>query len=341
MKILVTGAAGLIGSWIAESLLEEGHDVVGVDNFIGAYYETIDQLQKRHSDRFLFWHVDVCSFDRMNVAARDCDVVYHCAALAHEGLSVFSPTAITQSIMTGTTSVAAAAISSGVKKFINCSSMARYGKQPIPFTEWTPPVPEDPYAVAKVAAEQQLNMLGRLHGMQVIHTVPHNVIGPNQRYTDPYRNVVAIMANMMLQGRQPIIYGDGTQERCFSMIQDDIEIYKKLLDYEPKDIGEIFNIGPDDEGINMNDLASMIADILGFDLKPDYQPARPFEVHKAMCSSDKIRNVFGYEKKTSLREGIESVVEYIKERGPAPFEYHVELEIENEHTPRTWKDRLF
>lgn len=341
MRVLVTGVAGLIGSWIAEKLLEDGHSVVGVDSFIGGYVETTSALEKKYPNHFKLYVSDVCSNYSMKRAAIGCEVVYHCAALAHEGLSVFSPTAITQSIVTGTTSVAAAAINAGVKRFINCTSMARYGNQPTPYTERTEPAPEDPYAVAKVAAEKQLNMLGKLHGMTVIHTVPHNVIGPRQRYTDPFRNVVAIMANLMLQGRQPIIYGDGTQVRCFSMIQDDVDIYMKLLDHPAKH-GEIYNIGPDDEWINMNDLAVMVADIIGFDLAPDYQPARPFEVHRAVCSSDKIRDELGYEKKTSLREGIISVVEYIKERGPAPFEYHVEIEIQNkENLPRTWKERLF
>lgn len=338
MKVCVTGVAGLIGSWIAERLIEEGHEVVGIDNMIGGYFDSIPKGVEFHA-------IDIAAsctgMGRLFAAMEGCEAVYHCAALAHEGFSVFTPTTITNSVMTGTTAVATAAIRAGVKRFINCSSMSRYGDMPSPLRETTPPKPVDPYALAKVAAEQQLNLLGKLHDMHVIHTVPHNVIGPRQRYTDPYRNVVAIMINLTLQDRPVVVYGDGTQTRCFSMIQDDVEIYIKLLTHECEH-GEIFNIGPDDEPITIKDLAAMVADVLDKPLRIDWHEARPYEVHTSLCSSDKIREVFGFEPTTSLREGIASMAEYIRGRGVLPFDYHVPLEIDNKpNVPRTWKERLF
>lgn len=340
MKIAITGVAGLIGSWLAEKCLENGHEIVSFDNMIGGYEDSIPQHEEHE---FHFCDITrVGNIDYMASIMSGCDVVYHCAALAHEGFSVFCPASITNSVFAGTVNVATAAIKANVKRFINCSSMSRYGDNNPPFTETTLPKPPDPYAHSKVAAEQQLNMLGAMHNMEVIHTVPHNVIGPRQRYTDPYRNVVSIMANLMLQGRQPIIYGDGKQTRCFSMIQDDVGIYLKLLNYDLQENGEIFNIGPDDREISIIDLAEIIAKEIEFNLDPNFQPARPYEVARAVCSSDKIRNVFGFTPSMTLEDGIVSIVRYIKERGPQPFEYHIKMEIDNkDYSFPTWKNKLF
>lgn len=347
MNVCITGVAGLIGSWIAERLLQEGHYVLGIDNFFGGYEDTVLDLCSQYST-LDFNNINVSSYLNIEkisklLKSRKIDVVYHCAAIAPEGYSVFSPSIISNSVFMGSTVMGTAAIQAGVKRFINCSSMSRYGDQESPFNEDMPIKPVDPYALAKVSAEDMLTMLGEMHEMQVIHTVPHNVIGPRQRYNDPFRNVVSIMANLMLQGRQPIIYGDGSQTRCFSMIQDDVEIFIKLLDYDGQmKNGEVFNIGPDDREISILDLAKLIASILDFDLEPDFQPARPHEVMHPICSSDKIREVFNFEPKTTLEDGIKSIVEYIKERGPKPFDYHIPLEIDNkENVPKTWKEKKF
>lgn len=345
MNIAITGVAGLIGSWIAEKLLEQGHKVIGFDNMFGGYYSSLVCLSNK-DENFRVQYVDVSNYKNLqNIVAElkynNIDVIYHCAAIAPEGYSVFSPSIISNSVFMGSTVMGTAAIQAGVKRFINCSSMSRYGDQKGPFYEWMETKPVDPYALSKVAAEQQLAMLGLMHDMEVVHTIPHNVIGPRQKFNDPYRNVVSIMTNLMLQGRQPIIYGDGSQTRCFSMIQDDVQIYLNLLDCEIKH-GEAFNIGPDDREISILDLANLIADIIGFDLSPIFEEARPHEVMHPICSSDKIRERFGFSSKITLEDGIKSIVDYIKKEGPKPFDYHIPLEITNkENIPKTWKDKKF
>jgi UDP-glucose 4-epimerase len=270
-----------------------------------------------------------------------CDVVYHTAALAYEGLSVFSPTLITENIVTGTVSLVTAAIRNKVKRFINCSSMARYGAQACPFVESMPAKPEDPYGIAKVAAEEQLNLLAKIHKFEAVNLAPHNIIGPRQSYDDPYRNVVSIMVNLMLQDRQPIIYGDGGQMRCFSFIQDDLFVFKKVLDCDLMENGELFNVGPDEEFVTINHLAKVIANQIGFTLDPIYLPDRPCEVRHATCSADKIRQRFGYETTVTLDEGVTFIIDYIKSRGVRKFKYHLPLEINNEMTPKSWSERLF
>jgi UDP-glucose 4-epimerase len=180
-----------------------------------------------------------------------------------------------------------ASINSGVKKIVYMSSMARYGEQKsLPFTEDMTPKPQDPYGIAKYASELLIKNLCETHGMKYSILVPHNIIGPRQKYDDPYRNVASIMINRMLQGKQPIIYGSGEQKRCFSFIDDVINPLMRVCESEVVD-GTVTNIGPDEEFISINSLAKTIASILNFDLNPIYMPGRPQEVFEANCSADK------------------------------------------------------
>lgn len=176
--------------------------------------------------------------------------------------------------------------------------------------------------------------------MELVVAVPHNIIGPRQKYDDPYRNVASIMINLMLQGRQPIIYGDGTQKRCFSFVQDDIDCLKKLA-FQDNVVGETINIGPDEEFVTINELAETIADLLDFDLKPIYMPGRPQEVKLATCSADKARRLLGYNTQYTLRQGLSEMIDYIKQKGTKKFRYHLDVEIVNDKTPETWKNKLF
>ena len=149
-----------------------------------------------------FHKADCCDLETMKKIIQGSHAVYHCAALACEGLSVFSPLIIANSIVDATISVIAASVQNNVKRFIFCSSMARYGENKVPFTEDMPPRPQDPYGTSKVDAENYLINLSQTFGMEYVIVVPHNIIGSRQKYDDPYRNVVSIMINLMLQGRR-------------------------------------------------------------------------------------------------------------------------------------------
>lgn len=334
MNIFITGIAGFLGSHIADAMLQDGHIVSGCDTLIGGYLDNVPKKAK-------FYQVDCCNFDEMKKMLQGVDIVYHTACTAYEGLSVFSPKLVAQNTYLNTTAVASAAISQGVKRFVHCSSMARYGTQEIvPFTEDMVCKPQDPYGISKLAAESMLKCLCDVHGMELAIAVPHNIIGPRQKYDDPYRNVASIMINLMLQGRQPIIYGDGMQKRCFSFVQDDINCLKSMA-FQENVVGEIINIGPDEEFITIKTLAETIAKLLGFDLVPIYMQGRPQEVKLATCSADKARRMLGYHTEYTLEQGLQEMIDYIKRKGVKPFTYHLPLEIVNSSTPKTWKDRLF
>ena len=331
LKILITGVAGFLGSHLAERLANMNHKVIGIDNMIGGYRDNVPKNIEFHE-------IDCCDLNKVKAVTKGVDVVYHCAATAHEGLSVFSPYEITKNNYLASISIFTAAVNEKVKRIIFCSSMARYGDQKTPFTENMKPRPVDPYAISKVAAEEVLANLCELNGIEWVIAVPHNIIGPKQKYDDPFRNVISIMINRMLQGKAPIIYGDGKQKRCFSYIDDCLSCMIPMLDQKNLN-KEIINVGPDEEFVTINKVADICSNLTGVNLEPIFKKDRPREVKHALCSSDKARKLLNYKTKTSLEEGIKKTYEYIKKRGTRPFDYNIELEITNELTPETWKNK--
>jgi len=333
MKIFVSGIAGFLGSHLADAFIKDGHHVVGCDSLIGGELSNVPAEAE-------FYQYDCCYRNSMLKITKGCDLVYHTAATAYEGLSVFSPHLITNNIVTGSVSLFSAAIENKVKRIVFCSSMARYGTNKVPFREDYTPKPQDPYGIAKVAAEDILKNLCEVHNVEYVRAVPHNIIGPRQKYDDPYRNVASIMINLMLQNRQPIIYGDGKQKRCFSYVDDDLFCLKEMATSK-KVLGQTINIGPDEEFITINELAEKIANQLQVNLNPRYMRGRPQEVLEATCSADKARKLLNYKTKTSLDDGISKMIEYIKAKGPKKFRYHLDIEIINSKTPDTWKKKIF
>ena len=333
MKIFISGIAGFLGSHLADKMISLNHKVFGCDNLIGGYLDNVP-------DKAEFHQVDCNDYSTMLKLTKGIDVIIHCAATAYEGLSVFSPNIVTKNIVGSSISLITAAISNKVKRIVYCSSMARYGVNKVPFTEDMKPRPEDPYGIGKVAGEDFLRNLCDVHNVEWVIAVPHNIVGPRQKYDDPYRNVASIMINLMLQKRQPIIYGNGKQKRCFSFIQDDIDILAEFA-FSQKAKGQIINIGPDDEFITINELANLVGNLLTFNVNPIYKKGRPKEVFLANCSANKARKLFNYKPQCTLKDGLKEMIEYIKQRGPRPFKYHLDLEIINELTPDTWKNKLF
>lgn len=330
--VFISGIAGFLGSHLADVMLAHGHRVVGCDNLCSGDITHVPQEADFHE-------LDINDYRRVNKITANVDVIFHTAATAYDGLSVFSPHFVTQNVYSNTVSLLAAAIDNNVRRFVFCSSMARYGRQEVPFREEMTPSPRTPYGVAKYAAEKTIESLCRIHQREYVICVPHNIIGPRQKYDDPFRNVAAIMINRMLQGKQPIIYGTGQQKRCFSYIQDTLQVLEQLV-FADQAAGQIINVGPDEEFVTILELAQTIADVIGMELKPIFVDGRPGEESFANCSADKARHLFKYETKYKLREGIEAMVDWIRLKGPKPFKYDIEIEIKNELLPRTWREAI-
>ena len=332
MKVFISGVAGLLGSNVANHLLNQGIKVVGVDNLIGGIKENIIPQVDYHN-------FDILDTAKLKEVMEGCEIAFHAAALPYEGLSVFSPKLCVESIVSGTVSMASAAIATGVRRFINCSSMARYGQGQPPFMETHKTNPVDPYGLAKVQAEQQLALLNKIHGLNYTTIVPHNVIGVGQRYNAPFRNVVAIMISRVLMKQSIIIYGDGQQTRSFSNVKDCVDAIWKIMISDRDLCGQVYNIGPDDNEITIERLAKRIGHHAEIYPTLEYFPDRPTEVKNAYCSSYKIRKEFNYNAAVPLDQTLKEMMAWIKPR-MKPFEYHLPIEIENENTPQTWKDKL-
>jgi UDP-glucose 4-epimerase len=336
--VFITGIAGFLGSHLADRLLAEGHKVSGIDNLIGGYKDNIPTPPGGGVD---FNQVDCLDSEKIVELTKNVDVIYHTACTPYEGLSVFSPHLVTINTFSATTSVFSAGIKNQISRFVYLSSMARYGTQErFPFHEEMEPKPQDPYGIAKYASELSIKNLSEMHGIEFVISVPHNIIGPRQKYDDPFRNVASIMINLMLQGRQPFIYGDGEQKRCFSFINDVIDPLMKI-GFQKGISGEIINIGPDEGTVSINDLARTIAKLINFKLDPIYKIGRPLEVKNATCSADKARKLLDYKTNYTLEQGLQEMIDYIETRGPKKFEYHLPIEIQTNQTPETWTKKLF
>jgi len=333
MKVLITGVAGFMGSHLADAFLAKGYDVVGIDNLLGGYEENVPSGVDFHN-------IDLDNLELIQPLFKDVDLVVHTACTAYEGLSVFSPSLVVRNTMQITTNIMSACVKANVKKIVHLSSMARYGTQDVvPFVESMTPKPQDPYGIAKYGAELMIKNIADTHGLNYVILVPHNIIGPRQKFDDPYRNVASIMINRMLQGKQPIIYGNGEQKRCFSFMQDVTDPLMIACETDVAD-GRIVNIGPDEEFVTINELAQKLSIILDFKLEPIYMPGRPQEVFHANCSANLARELLNYKTTTSLESGLVELVNWIKSKGARQFNYHLPLEFVTDKTPKTWTDRL-
>lgn len=340
MKILVTGAAGFIGSYVVDLLIKKGETVYGVDDLSGGYLRNINRK---------------CKFEKINLINKSKtaqfikkvrpEVIYHLAADATEGRSQFTPINCTQRNYNAFLNTIVPAISKGLKKFVFISSMSVYGKQEPPFTEEMEPLPEDIYGVAKTASERALKIIAEVFDLKYTIIRPHNVYGPRQNMADPYRNVIGIFINSLLNNKSFYIYGDGKQERSFTYIND-LAPYIIKVGALNKYNGETFNVGPK-KPISINYLSDKILEIyydgkenIPEKSKPIYLSDRPKEVKRAFCSSKKAARELSYKSKMPLEKGLKEMIKWAKEMGPQKFRYVENLELVNDSTPKTWRDKL-
>lgn len=331
MKIFITGVAGFLGSHVADAMIRRGYNVIGNDNFICGD-------PKNLNDKISFFNVDCLDLEEMTCIMQGCDIVFHAACAPHESMSFFSPNIITQNVFQATVSTLTAAIRNQIKRFVYCSSIARYGNIKPPFREIQIPKPVDPYGVSKLASEGIVRALCDTYGIEWNIAVPHNIIGPRQKYDDPYRNVVSIMIHKNLKGEPSIIFGDGHQKRCFTYISDCVDSLEKMI-LDHNIASEIINIGPDSEVITINELARIIKEETNCNADPVYHSSRMHEVKHAVCSSIKARNLLNFQEKVPLRSAIKKCIEYIKENGIRDFKYYIDFEINSNHVPEVWRNK--
>jgi UDP-glucose 4-epimerase len=334
-KIWITGVAGFLGSHLADALLAAGHKVGGNDNFVQG---SVDNVPDGVDCRML----DCNERDQLCDALHGYTHLIHCAAAPYEGLSFFSPEYITRNIVGASCSTFSAALSAGVRRIVYCSSMARYGAGSPPFTEESEVRPGDPYGIGKVAGEAILRNLCETHEVEYAIAVPGNIIGPRQRYDDPFRGVTSIMINLALQGRELIIFGDGEQRRRFAPVDSCVEALMRMT-FDSVN-GEVINIGPmEGQAISINTLAELVWFAVGRNgpVQKRYLPERAGDVKQAYCSVGKAKRLLGYMPGMSLEQCIVAMVEDVQKRGTKPFNYDLPIEIRNHKTPKAWTERIF
>lgn len=340
MKIHLTGAAGLIGSWIGEQLLKDGHSVLASDDLSGGDMDNFNVLCNAQKGGHLNIYSGPCEY----VSAKDLeefgvDTVVHCAANAREGASQFQPLSVTRRNMFSHAAVMSAAIQAGVKRYIIFSSMSVYGNgtKPPPFDEAQKVAPEDVYAVNKAAMEHVTEILADVHGLQFVVIRPHNVIGPRQALFDRYRNVAGIWMNKIMRNEILPIFGDGEQTRAFSYIEDSLPAFMKAV-YDVEAVhGKAINVGGK-VPITLNTLCDVVCQEMGVekDYPRVYLPSRPREVKHAHSTYARSEALLGYSEEIGWREGIRRMAAWAKLQGPTEWRDSEKLEIINDKTPSSW-----
>ncbi|MBK9029887.1 MAG: NAD-dependent epimerase/dehydratase family protein [Myxococcales bacterium] len=328
--VLVTGAAGFIGSHVVDELLARGHEVVALDDLSGGFRDHVDPRARFVEGSIL----DVALVDRLFDAHRFA-YVFHLAAYAAEGLSHFIKRFNYQHNLIGSVNLINASVRHDVRAFVFASSIAVYGRTAPPVTEAMPTAPDDPYGVAKAAVEQDLRISREVFGLRSIIFRPHNVYGERQHLGDRYRNVVGIFISQILRGEPLTIFGDGTQTRAFSHVADVAPVIAGAIDV-PAAYDQTFNLGAD-RAVTVNELGEIVSRAMGVPFRPRYLPAR-HEVAHVHASHAQARALLGYEERVSLEAGVTAMAAWARRHGPRPSPRVGAIEVEK-NLPPSWRAR--
>lgn len=312
MKVVITGAAGFIGSNLTELLLSRGHEVAGVDNFDEYYSGKAAFLEKSVSNpRFSLVEADILDLDRMKGIVRGADAVVHLAAQAGVRFSVKDPLRSHMVNVVGTMNVLLASLEGGVMRVVNSSSSSVYGNaERYPVAEADPTHPVSPYATSKLAAEIYCRQFYELYGLDTVSLRYFTVYGPRQRPDMAIR----IFTQQILAGQPPRIFGDGEQTRDFTYVSDVVAAIEAALK-APALRGAALNISGG-RTVTVNELVDSLLRICGRpDLRPVYLPAQPGDVDHTWGDPSLAKQMLGWEAKVGIGEGLRRYVDWYKSNG--------------------------
>lgn len=301
-SIVITGIAGLLGSRMADWVLDycPNYEVVGIDDLSGGFIENVDK-------RAIFYQMD-CGSPTLRKVFEDHSPMYvfHFAAYAAEGLSPFIRKFNYQSNLVATANVINECIRAQVKRLVFTSSMAVYGRGNPPFSEEDQPAPIDPYGIAKYACEMDIQVASEQHELDWCIIRPHNVYGVKQNIWDSYRNVLGIWMYQHLNGQPMTIFGDGSQKRAFSFIDDSLPcLWRSATTSEASK--QIINLGSGIE-YSIREAGETLIDVIG-EGELLYLEQR-HEVKDAHPTWQKSVDLLGFEDKTNLRSGLKTMWEW-------------------------------
>ena len=303
MNILITGVAGLVGSNLADWIVTNtGHRVIGVDDLSGGYREYVNDL-------VYFYDYNILNDDIEKLfESYSIDGIFHLAAFAAEGLSPFMRQFNYMNNIVATSKLVTLAIKYELKKFVFTSSMAVYGDDTVPFKEWDEIKPTDPYGIAKMACEMDIQAAGEQHELDWSIVRLHNVYGEKQNIWDKYRNVFGIWMIQHLNGKPITIFGDGTQRRAFTYIGDIVEPLWEAGVSESSS-KKIINLGGITD-VSIREAAEILIEVMGGGEIVELEPRR--EVHTAYTTYSKSEKFLHFEHKTDLKEGLTKMWEWAK-----------------------------
>lgn len=312
MRVLVTGGGGFIGSHLVDRLLAQGHEVRVFDNFSTG---SRDNLRSVESEVELI-EGDVRSYERAHHAVRDCDVVFHQAALPSVPRSIQDPLTSNEVNGVGTLNVLLAARDAGVERVVYASSSSVYGADPtLPKHEGLPPAPISPYAVAKLAGEGFCRSFGAVYGLDTVALRYFNVFGPRQDPHSDYAAVIPGFISAFLAGRSPLIHGDGEQSRDFTYVDNVVEA--NLLAARANGVrGLTFNVAAGRRS-TLNELVAELRSISGRDISAEHGPERPGDVRHSWADLTRAGTALGYHPRIDFPEGLRRTVAHYAEQPPA------------------------
>ena len=307
-KVLITGVAGLLGSRLASWIIENtDYEVIGIDDLSGGYTENIHNKVK-------FYKFNLNDLESLNgvFEKEKITIVYHFAAYAAEGLSPFIRKYNYDNNLITSTNLITCSIQYNVSRFVFASSMSVYGdKYKPPFSEDMKQAPIDPYAVAKYAVEMDLEIAFKQHGLNYTIVRPHNFYGINQNIWDKYRNVLGIWMYQLLNKQNPTIFGDGSQVRAFSYVDDSILPFWNASQ-KNSCIGEIINLGGIKEH-TINDACNVLINVTGQNLKPVHLETR-HETKYAWSTWEKSVKLLDFKHQVDLEEGLSKMWEWAQKQ---------------------------
>ena len=307
MKVLITGVAGLLGSRLADYIIENvpNVEVVGIDDLSGGYKENVNP-------KVTFWEMNLVEHPIENCFQNHkFDYVFHLAAYAAEGLSPFIRQYNYENNLVATARIVNQCIKHNVKRLVFTSTLAVYGHgEGGIFDENQQQEPIDPYGVAKYGCEMDIQIAGEQHGLDWCIIRPHNVYGRNQNIWDKYRNVLGIWMYQHLNGLPMTIFGDGEQTRAFSCIDDIVEpLWKSAI--LPEASKEIINLGGVEEW-TVNKACETLRTVIGGG-EVVYKEGR-HEVKHAIPTWQKSIDILGFEHKTNFKDGLKDMWEWAQKQ---------------------------
>ena len=304
---LVTGGAGFIGSHICERLLKEGQSVRVLDNFVSGKESNLESIG---GDVDLI-RGDIRDAQTVAGAVKGVDIVFHEAALGSVPRSVADPVTTHEVNITGTLNVLLAARDAGVRRVVYASSSSVYGDTKVlPKHEGMTGQPLSPYALSKLAGEHYINVFNRVYGFEAVSLRYFNIFGPRQDPESQYAAVIPRFVQALLEGRQPVIYGDGLQSRDFTYVENVVEA-NLLASEADAASGRAFNVACGGR-YSLLDLLDKLKQILGSSIEPIHEAPRAGDVRDSQAAIEAAQNALGYRVKVGFDEGLRRTVEWYK-----------------------------